>query len=273
MNNIHPPLSVVLSVYRGDDADQFDASLGSVTDEQTRPPDEVVVVADGPLTPALNRVLDGRDDVDVVRLEENRGAGGARAAGVEHASHELVAFQDADDLSVSERFERQLSYLGEHPEVDALGGYISEFGTDPERPHATREVPTRPSKTARWAKVRSPLNQTTVMARRQSILDAGNYHADARMEDYALWARMLTRGMVLDNVPEVLAKVRAGSGEMAGRRGGFEYAREDVRLQREFHRIGFVSAPLAALNVAVRVPTRLVPNRLRSAVYGRLLRD
>jgi len=266
-------MSVVVSVYQGDDADHFAASLKSIIDEQTHTPAEIIVVADGPLTAALNDVLDEWKNLEIIRFEDNRGAGAARAAGVEHASHEIVAFQDADDLSVPRRFEQQLTYFREHSELDALGGYIAEFEDDPDDPHATREVPTQSSKIARWAKIRSPLNQTTVMARRKSILEAGNYHADERMEDYALWARMLTAGMKLDNLPEVLAKVRAGSDEMAGRRGGLEYAREDVRLQREFYRMGFVSVPVALLNIAIRVPTRLVPNSVRSAVYGLFLRD
>lgn len=268
-----PSMSVVVSVYPGDNADHFAASLESIADKQTHPPDEIIVVADGKLTTALNSVLNGRTDLEIIRFEDNRGTGAARAAGVKHASHENVAFQDADDLSVPERFDQQLAYLHEHPDIDAVGGYIAEFEADPDDPHAIRKVPTQPSKIARWAKIRSPLNQTTVMARRESILEAGNYHADKRMEDYALWARMLTAGMKLDNLPEVLAKVRVGSNEMAGRRGGLEYAREDVRLQREFYRMGFVSLPMALLNIAIRVPTRLVPNSVRSAVYGRFLRE
>lgn len=271
----HPPLSAVVSVYRGDDAKHFAASLDSITDAQTHPPEEVVVVADGPLTDDLDAVLAKCEDsegFEIVRLAENRGAGAARAAGVEHASHEFVAFQDADDLSVSDRFEQQLTHFRGCSELDALGGYIEEFENDPGDPHASREVPTEPAKVARWGKIRSPLNQTTVMARRESILAAGNYHADERMEDYALWARMLSRGMQLANLPVVLAKVRAGSAEMAGRRGGLEYAREEVRLQQEFYRMGFVNAPVAAFNLAARLPTRLIPNRVRSAIYRHFLR-
>jgi len=266
-------VSVVVPVYKRDDPAHFAESLKSITEEQTRPPSEVVVVADGPLTPDLNDVLSTRDDLTVIRLEENRGAGAARAAGVKNATHDLIAFQDSDDLSVPERFETQIEYFRERPELDALGGYIAEFEVNPDEPHAVRKVPTQPSKIARWGKIRSPLNQTTVIAKRESILTAGNYRADDRMEDYSLWARMLARDMQLANLPSVLAKVRAGETEMSARRGGFEYAREEIRLQGEFYRIGFVSAPIAVVNVAVRVPIRLVPDGIRSSLYQRLLRD
>ena len=268
-----PPISAVVPVYKKDNPIHFAKSLESITKSQTHPPSEVIVVADGPLTPELNKVLDRRDDIIMVRLERNRGAGAARAMGVKNATHDFVAFQDSDDISVPERFERQIEFFREQPEIDALGGYIAEFEADPDEPHAVRKVPTQPSKIARWGKIRSPLNQTTVMAKRESILSAGNYQADDRMEDYSLWGRMLAKDMQLANVPSVLAKVRAGETEMSTRRGGLKYAREEIRLQREFYRIGFVSAPIALLNVTVRVPIRIVPDTVRSFLYQRLLRD
>lgn len=267
------PVSAVVPVYKEDEPSHFAESLDSITKKQTRSPSEVVIVADGPLTPELNEFLDDRNDVTTIRLEQNRGAGAARAAGVKNATNNLIAFQDSDDLSVSERFERQIRYFRDHPKIDALGGYIAEFEVNPDQPHAVRKVPTRSSKITRWGKVRSPLNQTTVMAKRDSMLAAGNYRPDDRMEDYSLWARMLANGMKLANLPDVLAKVRAGESEMSARRGGVQYAREEIRLQREFYRIGFVSAPLAFLNVAIRVPVRLMPSNVRSFSYQRFLRN
>jgi len=267
-----PPVSVIVPVYNKDEPAHFAESIKSVTEDQTYPPSEVVVVADGPLTSELNEILNERNEVTVVRLDQNRGAGAARAAGVRKASHGLVAFQDSDDLSVPERFERQVRYFENNPEIDALGGYIAEFDTDPSKPHAVREVPTQSSKISSWGKVRSPLNQTTVMAKCESVLAAGNYRPDDRMEDYSLWARMLANGMKLANLPSVLANVRAGENEMSARRGGLKYAREEIRLQREFYQIDFISAPVAIINVLIRVPIRLIPSHIRSFLYQRFLR-
>lgn len=261
-----------MPVYKKDEPAHFAESIKSITKDQTCPPSEVVVVADGPLTSELNEVLNKNNEITVVRLDQNRGAGVARAVGINNAAHDLVAFQDSDDLCVPKRFERQLQYFDNNPETDALGGYIAEFDKNPNKPHAVREVPTQSSSIARWGKIRSPLNQTTVMAKRESILTAGNYRPDDRMEDYSLWARMLTKGMKLANLPSVLAKVRAGESEMSARRGGLNYAREEIRLQREFYQIGFVNAPIAILNIMLRVPVRLMPTDIRSFLYQRFLR-
>ena len=59
--------SVLMSVYKNDDADFLKIALESIYDQQTRKPDEIVVVFDGPLKDPLYAVLDefkkGREGV------------------------------------------------------------------------------------------------------------------------------------------------------------------------------------------------------------------
>ena len=47
-----------MSVYKNDDPDFLKIALESIYDQQTRKPDEVVVVFDGPLSERLYAVLD-----------------------------------------------------------------------------------------------------------------------------------------------------------------------------------------------------------------------
>ncbi|MFC6723322.1 glycosyltransferase [Halobium palmae] len=270
-----PPFSVLISTYTNDDPDYLSVALESVI-KQTAPPAEIVLVKDGPLSPALDSVVQTYHEnypelFEIRKLSENRGPGVARRIGVEITEHETIAMMDADDISVPTRFERQLEHLRQHPETDAVGGYIAEFSSNPDDPYAIRKVPLKPEAIASKARFRSPMNQTTVMARKQALLDAGNYRSTTRMEDYDLWARMLSGGATLTNVPEVLVNVRAGD-EMYERRGGLEYARAEIRLQREFIRMGFVSVPVALLNLAVRLPGRLAPDQLRGWAYSRFFR-
>lgn len=269
-------ISVVITTYEHDDADELSEALDSIL-EQTVPPMEVVLVEDGPVTARIESIVAEYrrrypNVVSVLQLETNRGQGYARRIGIKNTSHDLVAMMDADDISVPHRFERQIEYLCQHPEIDAVGGYIAEFTVDADSPHTIRQVPLEPATIANKARFKSPMNQTTVMARRTAILDAGNYRDVERMEDYGLWSRMLSNGSTLANIPEILAKVRGGDA-MYTRRGGWEYAREEIRLQRQFLDMGFVSLPIALVNLCIRVPLRLLPNRLRAEIYSRFLRD
>ncbi len=269
-------VSVVMATYGGDDPDTLRGALDSVLC-QTLLPAEVVLVENGPLPPQIESVVETYrqrhpDSFAVVKLPTNQERGYARRIGVEHARHELVAMMDSDDIAVPQRFETQVEFLTTHPEIDAVGGYIAEFTDDPDDPHAIRRVPLTPEKIADRARFKNPMNQMTVMARREAILDAGNYRRMDPMEDYDLWVRMLVNGLTLANIPQVLAKVRGGEA-MYARRGGWKSAREDIRLQRRFLEMDFISYPVALVNLCIRVPIRLLPNRVRAAVYSRFLRD
>lgn len=270
------PFSVLLPTYGGDDPAHLETAIESCF-RQTRQPDELLVVEDGPLTSALADVLEEweRRHPETVRrhaIPENRGLGNALRVGVQECANPLVARSDADDVNVETRFETQCQYMANHPDVDIVSGYIDEFADDPEDPVTRRTVPTTHEEIARMARFRSPMNHGTVMFRRRAILEAGNYRPVVRMEDYDLWVRLLCDGAQFANLPQTLVKVRAGEG-LVDRRGGLEYARAEVRRQREFHDRGFTSTPVFLFNLATRVPFRFVPDRLRRFVYLTVARD
>jgi glycosyltransferase involved in cell wall biosynthesis len=269
-------VSVVLATYGGDNPDALRDALDSVLC-QTHMPSEIVFVENGPIPSTIESVVETYqqrypDIFSIIRIDTNQERGYARRIGVENASHELVAMMDSDDIAVSQRFEEQVEYFSDHPETDAVGGYIAEFTDDPDDPHAIRRVPLTPEEVADKARFRSPINQMTVMARRKAILEAGNYQRVDPMEDYDLWARMLVNGSKLANIPQVLAKVRGGE-EMYARRGGWKNAYQEIRLQRQFLESGFINMPVALINLGIRIPIRLLPNRLRGMIYSRILRD
>ena len=124
--------SVVTSVYKNDKPEFVARALDSITVEQTLGPDEVVLVVDGPVPEALASLLKSREAKSdglykLIWLPENKGLGNALRVGVEAASHEIIARMDSDDVSVPDRFEKQIAYMESHPECDLLGGQISEF--------------------------------------------------------------------------------------------------------------------------------------------------
>jgi len=271
-----PNISVVLPTYHGDTPNELKQAIESLA-EQTVLPGEVYIIKDGPLTNDLESVLNEKTNefpttIRTHQIDENKGLGNALRVGVKNCSHDMVARMDADDVSVSSRFERQLEFLTENPDIDIVGGYIEEFDSDPNDPIARREVPTTHEDIEQMARFRSPVNHGTVMFDKEAVLQAGNYRPVDRMEDYDLWVRMLLDGATFANIPEVLVKVRAGE-EMHGRRGGWEYAREEIRTQVELYRRGFISVPIFLFNTLTRTTLRLVPNQIRGTIYRTLARN
>jgi len=266
-------LSALTSVYGGERPEFLRQSLESIAAQTVRA-DQVVIVKDGLLGSELESVLASYDEalpIVTVQLEKQGGLGLALSAGLAECRNELIARMDSDDISLPHRFERQLAFLLENPAVAAVGGTIGEFVNDPGTIASVRKLPCGGAELKRFAKFRNPLNHMTVMFRRSAVLAAGGYRDFPGLEDYDLWARLLMLNLEIRNISEILVLARCGDG-MLRRRGGVSYARSEMRLFRQFLRMGFISAPEFALNVLVRTPVRILPAALRSLVYGRLLR-
>ena len=126
------PFSLLMATYGGDDPGFLREAFASAVQEQTRRPDEVVLVQDGPVPDELADAiadLAATSPVPVKHLviDANVGLGPALDAGLEACSHEIVARMDADDVSLPERFERQLPLV--EAGADIVGSGLLEFGS------------------------------------------------------------------------------------------------------------------------------------------------
>ena len=186
--------SVLMSVYRNDNPKDFQSAFKSISDLQTLKPSEIVLVVDGPIGERLNMAIEDFEKncpcLKVLRLKENVGLGKALSLGLAEVSYELVARMDADDLSVPDRFKKQIVYMQNHPDCDLLGGQITEFIEEPWNKVGKRIVPCEDVEIAAWMKKRCPFNHMTVMFRKSSVLRAGNYLDWHYNEDYYLWIRI-----------------------------------------------------------------------------------
>jgi glycosyltransferase involved in cell wall biosynthesis len=266
--------SVLMSVYNRESPANLEVSLQSLA-SQTLPANEVLIVKDGPLADRLHQVIDkysAKLPLTTLQFETNQGLGAALRAGMEKCRFDLVARMDSDDICVSERFERQIGFLEDHPEIDVLGSAISEFDTDPGQCISIRRLPVGHDAIRSFAKERNPLNHMTVVFRKSAVLSAGNYQTAIGFEDYDLWVRMLMRGMRFHNLPEPLVLVRCGKG-MQSRRGGVDYMRREMALFSQFRRTEFLSSWEFLWIAARRLPVRLLPGPVRAHIYKGLLRQ
>ena len=267
--------SLLLPVYAGDTARQFEHAFRSTVTEQTRPPSEVVIVQDGPVGPELDAAISLAISSSTVRtvrhvLPENGGLARALAAGLERCSFEVVARMDADDVSLPSRFAQQLPLIEDG--LDLVGSGMLEFLDDVGTIVGTRVPRTDPADIASFARFHNPFSHPTVVYRRSAVARAGGYQPLGLMEDYWLFARMIHAGTAVGNVAEPLVMYRVGEGAYA-RRGGIEQWRSERLLQRELHRIGFTSRAQFIRNLAVRGLYRFVPERVRRAAYRRLIAE
>lgn len=273
----HTPFSVAISVYKSDDPKFFDRALFSITEMQTVKPDEIVLVVDGPVCEELNRVIEKYERLysifHIIRLEKNGGLGNALKIAVENSKYDLIARMDSDDVSLPTRFEQQLRYFEEHPEVDIVGGDITEFIGDESNIVGKRVVPKSNEEIQEYMRRRCAFNHVSVMYKRDAVQDAGGYQDWFCNEDYYLWIRMWLNHAVFANTGSILVNVRVGK-EMYQRRGGWKYFKSEAKLQSFMLKKGVIRVPRYLVNVSERLILQvLVPNKVRGWVFRTFARQ
>lgn len=268
--------SVLMSVYNKENAEHFDLSLNSILVKQTRCPDEFILVCDGPLTKQLNTVIEKYEKMfpqilRIFRKETNQGLGEALRFGLLQCNYPLVARADSDDVCVEDRFEVQLRFMEQHPDISIISSYIDEFDDDWEKPNNIKTCPLEHEKLKKYAKVRNPLNHMAVMFRKSDIIEVGNYRHVPYTEDYDLWLRAIINGKKLGNIDRILVHARVGNGRIT-RRSNKAHITSWKQLNQYMYENSFITYRERIrnmLNIRVFV---YMPKFLKKILYDKVLR-
>ena len=268
-------ISVLMSVYKNDDPMYFRLAMESIIN-QTYKADEIVLTVDGPIPEKLQEEIDKLqlecDYLNVYPLKENVGLGNALNYGLQKCKNNLVARMDSDDISVLDRFEKQIAQFKKDPSLSIVGGYIDEFNNDPNNPVSVREVPLSEEEIFKKGVVRCPFNHVTVMFKKEDILEIGGYIPVYSFEDYYLWIRLIERKLHCKNMPEQFVHVRIGNG-MLNRRCGKKYFESNKFLQDYMLQHNMISRWKYCFNVAARWTVQVVMTpKMREVFYSKVLR-
>lgn len=267
--------SVSMSTYANDNPDWLKEAVESILNSTVKP-DEVVLVVDGPIPQVIDDIVteyESNPIFKVIRLVENQGHGNARRTGLENCSNDLVALMDSDDISLPERFKKQLAVFNENPELSIVGGNITEFINEPENVVGKRTVPENDCEIKEYIKTRCPMNQVTVMFKKKDIDEVGGYIDWFCEEDYYLWLRMYLKDMKFANLPDILVNVRVGE-DMYQRRGGIKYFISEAKLQKYMLNNKVIGFKTYFMNVVKRLIVQvLLPNKIRGFVFKKFARE
>ena len=129
---------------------------------------------------------------------------------------EYVARMDADDICVPHRFEKQVQYLDEHPEIDILGSNALLFNngqTDKATKVSTLPLLDKDIK-AHFSLARDNIINPSSMWRRSSIKALGiNYAQTATAPDFHMWVQCALHKKTFANLPEPLLLYRLHQGQ------------------------------------------------------------
>ncbi len=182
-------ISVILSVYNGEQ--YIKEAIDSIL-EQSYTDFECIVIDDGSTdsTPAIiTRIKDPR--IVYLTNEKNIGLVQSLNKGLRVAKGELIARMDADDISLPDRFEKQVGFLDTHPEVGVLGTAMRQIDSSG-RTLSVLVVPERHPEILWRMFFGLAVVHASVMMRREVVLKVGGYNNNYQhIEDTELWSRLI----------------------------------------------------------------------------------
>lgn len=205
MNHKTPLVSVIMPVYNA--ARFVKLAVESIL-RQTMGDFEFLIINDGS-TDETPEILQWIDDprVRLIINEENLGLVTSLNRGLCLARGRYIARQDADDISLPARLERQVEFMEKAPTTALLGtncAVIDEAGNIIDSIH----FPTTNAEIQQRLPHGCCILHATVLMRRDCLENVGGYRQELYpAEDYDLWLRLAERFEVA-NLPESLYQMR-----------------------------------------------------------------
>jgi len=228
-------ISVLLPVYRNDKPEFFVKSIGSILNQENCD-FHIFVGIDGPVGEELQAALNEAAKVEWVELvpfETNRGLACVLNDLVslsKTGGYEYYARMDADDIALRNRFEKQMAYLEQHPDVDVVGGAIEEIDGDDELRGKHVEYPLTHCECSKFFRYRDPLAHPAVMFRASYFekVSRGYRKEYRKNQDTMLWFDGFMNGCVFANLPDTVLHFRVND-DFYKRRNGWKRARQMLR--------------------------------------------
>ncbi|QQS26904.1 glycosyltransferase [bacterium] len=197
-----PLVSVVMSVYNGEK--YLREAIDSILN-QTFTDFEFIIINDGSTDNTLKIIKSYKDPRIVLISRENKGQALARNAGIALARGKYIAMMDADDISLPERFEKQVDYLEGHHDIGAVSSFVQNVDSSG-KPIGAWEDDVN-VKTPE--QIRNTIAYKNCFSHAPTIFRAKNikhyqYRNIKAAEDYELWLRMISDGIKLAKIPEFL---------------------------------------------------------------------
>jgi hypothetical protein len=235
---VMPKVSVVMAVYNGVRfvRDAVASILG-----QTFADFEFIVINDGS-TDATRDVVSSFADPRIRIIDNDGNLGQTRSLnrGLQAARGELIARQDADDVSEPERLRRQVMFMDQHPQTALLGSWYTKMDAAG-NPTGQRALPCG-AIDIRWRLLfHSPFVHSSVMWRRLAVRDTvGLYNEDfTYAQDFELWCRV-ARSLPVANVPEHLVRIRTSPWSMTATYGDRVQEGHRLRLRNACELLGWL---------------------------------
>ena len=198
-----PKISVIMPAYN---SEKYIAEAIESILSQTFTDFEFIIIDDGSTdrtVEIISRYNDSR--IRFYQNENNMGVAATLNRGLDLATGEYIARMDSDDISLPDRFKKQIEYLEKRKEVAVCGTDLELFGVK----YGKFIHSTSPKTLKVDLLFDSPLAHPSVMMRKSQLKDVGLYYDVSYngIEDYELWYR-ISKKYEIANIDQCLLRYR-----------------------------------------------------------------
>lgn len=203
-----PLVSVIIPMFNA--GKYINAAIDSVL-AQTFSNIEIIAINDGSTDDTSSKISHYLTLPKFKYIEQvNSGVSAARNAGLRAATGDMIAFLDHDDLWLPDKLEKQIRFLGDHPNIGLVHGNISFIDAD--GMPIPRERSNFQTDASGWCFAYlfndNRIATLTVCMRRECFSNAGFFREDIHgAEDYEYWLRVAQK-YPIGHIDEDLALYR-----------------------------------------------------------------
>ena len=206
-----PKVTVLMPVYNGEKylREAIDSILS-----QTFTDFELLIIDDGSSDKSF-KIINSYQDlrIKIIQNPKNVGISASLNDGLSLAKGKYIARMDCDDISLSNRLQKQIDFLDEHPEVVVVGCYMEMIDFEGNKLNQQYEYPLSHEDIVNSMLILNPMGHPSVMFRHIEVVQIGGYRSikewnGVSTEDYDLWLRVAARNYELANLSEFLMHYR-----------------------------------------------------------------
>jgi glycosyltransferase involved in cell wall biosynthesis len=237
--NGQPLISVVMPVYN---AELYVSEAIESILLQTYRNFELIIIDDGSTDSSVEIIWSFSDErIFLIESSEKKGVSARLNQGVLLARGDFIARMDADDISLPDRFQKQVDFLLAHPDIDIIGTQVKHIIDKSNKLFSPDLLPSEHNEIVIYMLFNCPFYHPTVMAR-TALLKENPYSDLKEAQDYLLWTQLLPKCKAT-NLNDVLLHYRIHGNNISSR---FPYSqlKQLYSAQLERQKIGYTPIQL-----------------------------
>lgn len=232
-------ISVIMPVFN---AERFLAEAIESILNQTYRDFELIIINDGSTDNSENIIMSYNDKrIKYVKNEENLKLIKTLNKGIELAHGDYIARMDSDDVSLPDRFERQINAFQKNPSIDFINGRAYDMNENGALSGKSWYGPVSPEAIRHICLFASIICHPSIMIK-AALLKKYKYRDDdsvLHIEDYDLWIRLLLDGYKCFSMEQPVLKYRIVENSVCRTNGNETYEHLVYNIKKYCSKQGF----------------------------------